>query len=279
MRPAILLLLLAAVLTAQPASIDGVVVNHATGQPISGVQIRLMTGDFGNGGIDQAYGAVSDKAGRFSVTGMKPGLYLVMLERAGFVQAQPAGPAPFATVPLKAGQNLTGHKLEMNPRAKILGRVVDEYGDPVQGVSVQLRPVPPDHELFSLSGQSNASTDDRGEFQILTSPGRYYVEASPQRFGNFSLPEIRTGGSTSAIYADTYYPSTAEASSASVVQAAPGQDVAGIEIHLVRKDREQLEPDAAVAIGAGGDRNRGRQSRPHRIAYDSAVRYSGADAL
>jgi hypothetical protein len=59
MRPALLLLMLTAALAAQPASIDGVVVNHATGQPLSGVHVRLMTGDFGNGGIDQATGAIS----------------------------------------------------------------------------------------------------------------------------------------------------------------------------------------------------------------------------
>jgi len=232
MRLAILLLMLTTALAAQSASIDGVVVNHATGQPLSGVHVRLMTGDFGNGGIDQAYGAISDKAGRFSVTGMKPGLYLVTLERAGFVQAQSPGPMPIVSVALKPGQNLTGHKLEMNPRAMILGRVVDEYGDPVVGVDIQVQPVPSDHESFDMFGRSDASTDDRGEFRILTSPGRYYIQASPDRFDD--SPEIRSDGSNSASYAATYYPSAPDAKSAAIVQAAPGQDVAGIEIHLRR---------------------------------------------
>lgn len=174
MRPAILVLLLAAAVSAQPASVDGVVVNRASGEPLSGVHVRLFSGDFGDGGIDQAYGAISDKAGHFSVTGMNPGLYLVVLERAGFLQAQAAGVMPFATIALKAGQNLTGHKMEMNPRALILGRVVDEYGDPVLGVQVQVRPVPPDRESAPLFfGRSSVATDERGEFRIFTSPGRY----------------------------------------------------------------------------------------------------------
>src|SRR5580692_7657376 len=234
MRPAFLLLMLTAALAAQPAGIDGVVVNHVTGQPLSGVHVRLMTGDFGNGGIDQAYGAVSDKAGHFSVTGMKSGLYLVILDRAGFVQAQASGVMPFATVPLKPGQNLTGHKLEMNPRAMILGRVVDEYGDPVAGVGVQVQPVPPDRESGEFFAPWGNPTDDRGEFRILTAPGRYYLQASPDRFGDGGAPEIRSDGSNSAPYVLTYYPSAADARSAAVVQAAPGQDVAGIEIHLRR---------------------------------------------
>lgn len=233
MRPAILLLILAAPLPAQPASVDGVVVNHATGQPIGGVHVQLITGVFDSGGIDAAYGAVSDKAGHFSITGMKPGFYMVMLERTGFVPTQPTGPLPLATLALKAGQNLTGHKLEMNPRAMILGRVVDEYGDPVQGVSVQLRPVPPDPDSVIGLGESGNSTDDRGEFRILTSPGRYYLLASPERSRNDGS-EIRSDGSNPAPYVATYYPGAADASSASIVHAAPGQDVAGIEIHLIQ---------------------------------------------
>jgi hypothetical protein len=228
--------MLTAAVAAQPAGIDGVVVNRATGQPLSGVHVRLMTGDFGGGGIDRAYGAISDKAGHFSVTGMKPGLYMVMPERAGFVEAHAPGLMPFATVALKPGQNLTGHKLEMNPRAMILGRVVDEYGDPVAGVDVQIQPVPPDRESFGMFRGSGNSTDDRGEFRILTAPGKYYLQASPDRFGfgNSESPEIRSDGSNSAPYVATYSPSAADAKSAATVQASPGQDVAGIEIHLRR---------------------------------------------
>jgi hypothetical protein len=226
--------MLTAALAAQPAGIDGVVVNHATGQPLSGVHVRLMAGDFGNGGIDQAYGAISDKAGHFSVTGMKPGVYLVILERAGFEQVQSPGLMPFVSVALKPGQNLTGHKIEMNPRALILGRVVDEYGDPVAGIDVHVQSVPPDRESFDMFGESGNPTDDRGEFRILTAPGRYYLLASPERFDDGSAPEIRSDGSNSAPFVNTYYPGAADAKSAAIVQAAPGQDVAGIEIHLRR---------------------------------------------
>jgi hypothetical protein len=224
--------MLTAALAAQPAGIDGVVVNHATGQPLSGVHVSLMTGDFGSGGI--AYGAISDKAGHFSVSGMNPGLYVVILERTGFVQAQSSSLMPFFSVALKPGQNITGHKLEMNPRAMILGRVVDEYGDPVAGVDVQVQPVSPDRESGSLFAPWGNSTDDRGEFRILTAPGKYYLQASPDRFGTAESPEIRSDGSNSAPYLNTYYPGAADAKSAAIVEAAPGQDVAGVEIHLRR---------------------------------------------
>ena len=236
MRLAILVLLLPAALSAQPASVDGLVLNRTTGQPIGGVHVRLITGDiFGIGGVDRAYGAITDKAGHFSITGMQLGLYEIVLERAGFVQAQTAGSTQFATVALKAGQNLTGRKFEMNPRAAILGRVVDEYGDPVQRVDVEVRRVPPDRESGPpFSGASRGSTDERGEFRILTSPGRYYVQAFPRTSDSDDPPEIRSDGSVPATYNPTYYPSAAEVGSAAVVQANPGEDVPGIEIHLRR---------------------------------------------
>jgi hypothetical protein len=235
-RLAILVILLAAALSAQPASVDGVVVNRATGEPLSNVHISLVTGDFGNGGIDRVYGAISDKAGHFSVTGMKPDLYLVVLDRAGFLPVQAAGPLPMIPLTLKAGQNLTGHKLEMNPRAMIAGRVVDEYGDPVQGVLVDLRPISSDRESSNPAPglTQRVGTNDRGEFRIRTSPGKYYVHASPQAFDHGVSAEVRLDGSTPISYAATYYPNAADTASAAVIEAGPGQDVAGIEIHLRR---------------------------------------------
>jgi hypothetical protein len=82
------MLLLAAVSTAQPAGIEGIVVDRDAGQPLSGVHVRMITGVFDGGGINDTYGAISDRAGHFSLTNLKPGLYLVLLERRGFVQVR-----------------------------------------------------------------------------------------------------------------------------------------------------------------------------------------------
>ena len=63
MRYATLLFLLASGLTAQQASIEGVTVNALTGEPLSGVDVRLITGTFG--GITGAYGAVTSRRARW----------------------------------------------------------------------------------------------------------------------------------------------------------------------------------------------------------------------
>jgi protocatechuate 3,4-dioxygenase beta subunit len=225
MKPALLGFLFCATLAAQPASMEGTVVNQATGQPLAGVHVRLVTGDFSDSGDDQiVYGAISDRAGHFSITNMKPGIYMVFPERAGFVQAPSAQPAaPFTFVPLKPGQQLAGYKLEVTPRATISGRVVDEYGDPVQHVEVQLEPASGSPQIDPFAGRQGTSTDDRGEFHIVASPGRYYLKAPNFQEQHEYAPEIRTDGTSAAPYVATYYPSAASASAASIVQAAPGQ--------------------------------------------------------
>src|SRR5579872_7126736 len=124
-------LLFCATLAAQPATIEGTVVNHATGQPMEGVHLRLIAADFVDGGFQQVYGAISDHAGHFSITDLKAGIYIAAPERIGFAPMPHAKAADAGFVPLKPGQHLTDFKIEMTPAAIVSGRVVDEYGDPV----------------------------------------------------------------------------------------------------------------------------------------------------
>jgi len=236
MKPALFGFLFCAALAAQPANLEGTVVNQTNGQPIAGVHIRMITGAFGDSDGDQTvYGSISDRAGHFSVNGMKAGLYILAIERAGFTEAPAAKPkAPFNMVALKPGQHLADYKIEMTPRATVSGRVVDEYGDPVTHISVDLEPLPGSNLSFSpFGGPRSGSTDDRGEFHLVTGPGRFYVRVATF-MRQMDGAEIRTDGSSGAPFIQTYYPSAANTSSASLLQAAPGQDLAGLEIRLLR---------------------------------------------
>jgi hypothetical protein len=235
MRPVTLFWFLAAALAAQTGSVDGIVVNHTNGQPLSGAHLTLITGDMFGGGIDRAYGAISDRAGHFSIADLLPGTYAIMLQCPGFIQTRTAGQAPASFLSVKAGQHIADYRLEMTPRAVIAGRVVDEYGDPVQGISVQLDAAAPGSQSVAMVGAfGSAATDDRGEFRLVASPGRYYLQTQPRNFSMSGGGEIRTDGTSAGPYAATYYPNTASKSQASVVEAGPGQDVTGIEIRLTR---------------------------------------------
>jgi hypothetical protein len=233
MRRAALFLLSCCSLGAQPAGIEGMVVNALTGKPLARVHVRLFS--FGFSGPGDAYGAMSDRAGRFSIAGVRPGAYILLPERTGFVTVRKKGNSgQVLNITVKPGQHLTDLKLEMTPRAVIMGRVLDEFGDPVQNVSVEVVPVPPDSLPFNLTGRGNVNTDDRGEFRISGPPGKYYIKASPRRFSG-GPPEIRTDGTSEPAYGTTYFPSAASTDRAAVVEAKAGEDMSGIDVRLVRR--------------------------------------------
>jgi protocatechuate 3,4-dioxygenase beta subunit len=233
MRLLFVIPLLAAYLHAQSSSVAGVVADQS-GKPMAGVHVRLVTGDFGSDeGARAICGVTSDSAGQFRVEGIKPGLYIVMAERAGYVQPPGLSPMGLPFLTLKPDQHLTDYKVVLTARALIAGRVVDEFGDPVQGANVQAEPVKPGQG--GMFGGNNSDTDDRGEFRIITAPGKYYLRAGlDQMDGPDGPPEIRSDGTSGASFADTYYPSAADNSGASAVEVSAGQDVAGIEIRMLR---------------------------------------------
>jgi protocatechuate 3,4-dioxygenase beta subunit len=223
-------LFLAACLHAQTSSVAGVVADQ-TGKPMAGIHVRLLSGGFDSEeGIRAVYGVTSDSTGQFKVENLKPGVYILMAERAGYVQASGQSPMGIPMLALKAGQQLTDYKVVLTARALIAGRVVDEFGDPVQGVNVQAEPVKPGQG--GMFGNSNSVTDDRGEFRIIMAPGKYYVRAESQQME--SGPEVRTDGTSGASFTPTYYPSAASNAAASPVEVNAGQDLAGIEIRLLR---------------------------------------------
>jgi protocatechuate 3,4-dioxygenase beta subunit len=126
----------------------------------------------------------------------------------------------------------------MTPRALISGRVVDEAGDPVQGVQVRTVPVTAGSTPVVMVPSPNPATDDRGEFRLTGPPGKYYVQATINASGGAQeRPEIRTDGTSEAIYATTFYPSSVRKDRGTVVEAVAGKEVNGIEIRLARQQQ------------------------------------------
>jgi len=250
-RPIGVLWLLAASLAAQTASVEGVVVNQATGQPMGDVHVRVLTGDVATVSVERVYGAMSDRTGHFSISGMKPGLYLVVPERTGFVFVRPSGPIPATVLALKAGQHITDQKVEMTPCGFVSGRVADDAGDPVPGVSLQLRAAPPDTDFVNPFAVPLPNyTDDHGEFRIVVSPGKYYLQAMPRNYG---LPmEIRAGTGPAAPYVATYYPNADSMGEASPIQVKPGQDVTSLEIRLTHARPSALGGGTVQPQSIGG---------------------------
>ena len=255
MRSAIILLLTGACTYAQQqGSIEGTAINALTHEPLSNVHVRLIAATFG--GVNGAYGAMSDRAGHFSIATIRPGTYILLPERPGFLHVQTKGSTAIPTITIKPGQSLAGYELEMSPRAVIVGRVVDESGDPVQAVRVQAIPVSPEYSPAVLNPAPNPTTDDRGEFRIISPAGKFYLQATLNSpgVGGGERPEARSDGTTEAVYGTTFYPSSLRKDRATVVEAIAGKDVAGLEIRLARQQQGLSISGVVSAIPEGSVR-------------------------
>jgi len=221
LKIAILSALACLCLSAQPAALEGIALNDGTGTPLAGVHVSLISVAFGASlpEPDDAYGAISDAAGHYSIHNIRPGAYYLNPSHAGFVSAA----APNIT--LNAGQQTADYKIAMTPEAVIRGRVLDEAGDPVPNVSVR---------AVSSTATMGAETDDRGEYRIHGAPGSYYIEASPAAPETNGAPEIRTDGSLGTAYAITWYPGALARSRAQTVAATSARELTGIDIHIAR---------------------------------------------
>ncbi|HVV46985.1 MAG TPA: carboxypeptidase-like regulatory domain-containing protein, partial [Bryobacteraceae bacterium] len=209
-------------LSAQPAALEGTAVNALTGTPLAGVHVSLVSVAFGASlpEPDDAYGAISDAAGHYSIHNIRPGAYYLNPSHAGFVSAA----APSIT--LNSGQQTPGYKIPMMPEAVIRGRVVDEAGDPVPNVSVR---------AVGSASSMRTETDDRGEYRIHGAPGSYHIEASPAApEASADAPEIRTDGSLGTAYAITWYPGALARSRAKAVEATAAHELTGIDIQIAR---------------------------------------------
>jgi hypothetical protein len=130
-------------------------------------------------------------------------------------------------VELLDGQNFSSADMVLPRTAAIEGQVVDEFGDPAPGMTVQagrVQFVAGKHRLMPVPGALSRPTDDRGQFRIFNlPPDVYYLVALS---GPFAGPDEAAG------FALTYFPGTAAPADAEPVEVGVGQDVTGVIVPL-----------------------------------------------
>jgi len=210
-------------------TVSGRVVDAATGQPVVRVRVRLM------GRAPRS--VLTDAQGVFAFDKVPMGPINLMTDKAAYVSAtfpdsrrSMRRPSVF----LAEGQKLEGVTVSMWRGSAISGRVVDPYGDPIEGVMLSAIRVP-------TSGRAGArpmtrggqSANDIGEFRIgRLEPGSYYVLATPQPFNSFG-PRGRGDDEEGPALGRTYYPGVASLEQAQPITLEKGQSVAGIELTLL----------------------------------------------
>jgi hypothetical protein len=198
-------------------TVDGRVVD-AGGRPLAFAQVVLR----GIRPRTLTRATRADLAGRFQFDQVPNGSYEVLASKAGYQALAPARVNAFTD----QGRRETA-EVRLAPWGNITGRVVDEFGDPVQDASVQLLEVRYENgrRQLAAAGGGARRTDDRGEFRLFgLEPGRYVVSASVGELGAADHPG----------YTRSYYPGTATASSAQVVTLARSEQAQGIDVELIR---------------------------------------------
>src|SRR5690242_17597632 len=184
----------------ETGSIQGRVINAVTGEAVRKADIVLSRNESQQ---NQRYTTTTSSSGWFAMQDVEPGRYNLSVSKRGYANLiyGAHGPGrPGAALSLDPGQHLADITLRMSPQAVIAGRVIDEDGDPVPFIGVQLM-----HYTFrkgkrKLEAWDNAGTNDLGEYRLFgLSPGKYYLSATP-----FERPRL-TGRQG---YAPTYYPGT-----------------------------------------------------------------------
>lgn len=233
MRHVLLGLVLAAGLQAQ--SLQGVVVDKLTGQPLAGAHVQLLA-------FPPAGAPVTDAAGRFHFDDLPTGASMGPMDtiRNGYLRAS-------RWVTLKSGETVHSLRIEMTPQAVVAGRIEDEDGFPVQEAPVDLLRYQLVDGERKLQVRGYGQTNDLGEFRISgLNAGQYYLRVRPA-----AVPQ------TGVDFAPHYYPATTNLAEATLLEARPGHEVNGINMRVTRSGgyrvsgRLKVPPAARTTSGVG----------------------------
>jgi protocatechuate 3,4-dioxygenase beta subunit len=133
-------------------------------------------------------------------------------------------------IELADGQTKTRVDITLPRYSTVTGRVIDDYGDPVEGVTVNLSQIKFQagrRRLAGIQGVVGRSTDDLGRYRLYgVQPGSYIINAAPGQVVPNQPPSDLSG------YAPTYFPGTTNAAEAQRVPVARSLDVTGLDFVL-----------------------------------------------
>lgn len=224
------------------AQATGRVVEDGTNAPISGARVvfafrgrsRLQT--------------VTDQDGRYSFDELEPGPYRLTIQKTGYV---PLDPASVPTYWVLAGQSLDVATVSLQKGGVVAGRILDSLGEPI--VDINVRAVKPGAAIDRMGEASR--TNDLGEFRVFgLAPGQYLIVASPRPFGSDLLSRT--------MVSSTFYPGTADPSTAQTLTVKAGETVAGVEFRTVMASTYRVSgtvvddggtPIAGTSVRLAGD--------------------------
>ena len=212
------------------AIIKGHVVAADTGRPLRRAQVRLFSSEIRGGRL-----ATTDAEGRYEFKELPTGRYTLSVSKGGYVGLEFGQRRPFESgkpIELRDAQVIDKADFALPRGSAIMGRVLDEFGEPVADAAVQAL------RYQFIAGQRRlmptgrgGTTNDLGQYRIYgLPPGDYVVSATVRSMGSYM---IEGQADEPTAYAATYYPGTANAADAQRLAVAVGQEANGIDFSLL----------------------------------------------
>ena len=219
------------------------------------------------------YTTVADANGRFTIRDVTPGRYNLEGGQQGFfdtpgrqaIAEVDAGKSAEIVVPLLAG-------------ATISGRVKNEAGRIVPNATVTAYHITYVNGKIIPQGESQQTTDDRGEYRMFWLPvGDYVVVADPPRYalspqapdggtvaarGNAPTPQAATLSTPQ--FMRTFYPQSLTTTDARIIAVKGGDQLSGMDITVQKGTTYKISGEIhAPAALVGPPRGRGANSNPN----------------
>jgi len=199
-----------------PATIRGRVTT-ADGRPLTNAHLRLARQEGG-----RPRNQDTDDDGAFEFADVPPGTYVIVASRSGFASSN-TNNVNFTVAP---GETKEHVDVSLRRLSAIVGRVVDDNGDPVEGASITATRLRPGGGRRLANAQSRR-TSELGRFRLYNlQPGDYVISAT---LGSVNGPTT----SMMPGYATTYFPGTMSPKDAQIVHVNAAEDVPGIDFSLI----------------------------------------------
>ena len=196
----------------------GVVVNAISGAPVRKALVTVLTSP-----PNSSYSAaVADANGRFVFQPLPPGPYKMFASAAGWIDRTSRGGA---IIQLPAGA-ATEQRIALIPLAAVSGRVLDDSGEPMPNVQVQLLRTQFPRGKPTLVPAGMANSDDRGSYRIFdVLPGSYQLRAQSQmqRFNSVAAAQV---------YPMQFYGGGPSPASQAPIVIRGGEDLLGLDFRL-----------------------------------------------
>lgn len=197
-------------------TIEGVVINSATGEPVHAALVQVH--------FPRQNSVLTAADGKFRFEGIPASEVNLTVRKPGFFSEQELMQAPLLNRTIKVGPDMAPIVLKLVPEGVIYGRVSGPDGDPIVNLPVRLLYGAIEEGERNWQQNLGGQTNDEGEFRLFgLKPGVYYLEAGPR--APAMAPPGRVADAPREGYGMSYYGGDSDIGSAAPINVTPGKQI------------------------------------------------------